>query len=124
MDYGVEEAVSNQLKWYNAKDLDRFCECFHENVEVFNYRSELLYQGKFELKKRYAALFLDYPQNKAEILHRAVIKNIVIDQEKVTRSPDSAPFEVRNVFQRVLSLIRFSKGLCNLQSSRWKDLFR
>jgi hypothetical protein len=43
-------------------------------------------------------VFAQYPQNHAEIVNRLACGNVVVDHERVRRSPDSEPFEVLAIY--------------------------
>ena len=48
-------------------------------------------EGKEAFQETYERLFQDNPMNRAELLHRIVIRNRVIDHEKVFRSGGTYP---------------------------------
>jgi len=87
--------VQEQFDYYNEQNLPKFLELFSENVIVSNFNgSGPAIEGKENFTTTYERLFQDYPMNRAELLHRIVIRNRVIDHEKVFRSGGtSATFE-------------------------------
>lgn len=77
--------VEAQLTAYNARDLDRFCACYHEEIEVAELMSEkIVYSGMAELRSRYEKMFRETPTLHCEIMSRSVFESHVVDVEHVT----------------------------------------
>ena len=55
-------------------------------------------KGQSSLRERYAALFTHFPENHAKVLHRAVVGNVVVDHEEITREPGQEPFYVVAIY--------------------------
>lgn len=90
--------VERQLAAYNARDLDAFCACFREDIEVYDFPSALGFKGMEAFRRRYAERF-SHPGLKAIILHRAVIGEVVVDHERVWyRGDQSDPIEVMAIY--------------------------
>jgi hypothetical protein len=86
--------AQEQLEFYNEQNLVKFLDLFADNITVSNLHGSPGIEGKEAFQVTYEKLFQDYPQNRAELLHRIVIKNRVIDHEKVFRhGGTSATFE-------------------------------
>ncbi|ULH14662.1 nuclear transport factor 2 family protein [Deinococcus sp. KNUC1210] len=96
----AEALVRGQLEAYNARDLETFVSFFDDDIEAFLMPGQLLYQGKDELRQRHAVRFQE-PDLYAELLHRRVIGDFVIDQEAVTRNfPEGrGQFDVAATYQ-------------------------
>lgn len=92
------EIVQRQLDTYNAHDIDGFCACFAEDVELAGFNGPVTNKGQASLRERYSGLFSHFPQNHAEILHRAVVGNVVVDHEEITREPGKEPFYVVAIY--------------------------
>lgn len=92
------DLAQGQLDAYNAQDLDAFCAFFRDDVVVADLNGPVTTQGAEAYRARYAKVFADFPQNKAELLGRMAVGSVVIDHERVTRSPESAPFEVIAIY--------------------------
>jgi len=91
--------AQQQLDYYNEKQIDKFCELFSDDIVVSNYQGTASIEGKETFRQTYERLFADFPQNRADLLHRIVIKNRVLDHEKVFRSGgDSPTFECVAVY--------------------------
>jgi hypothetical protein len=87
-----------QLDAYNAQDLDAHCECFAESVQVADFNGAVSVQGLPAYRARYAKLFAEFPENKAELVNRIVVGHVVIDHERVRRTPTAEPFEVAAIY--------------------------
>jgi hypothetical protein len=75
--------VQKQVEAYNDRDIDLFASTFSDDIKVYDYPNKLRYQGKKELKRRYAALFENTPDLNCTIVKRIESGNKVIDEELV-----------------------------------------
>lgn len=92
------ELVSRQLELYNAHDLEGFCSCYADNVELRNMgQAGVLANSKNELRELYAKKFSN-PALKAKIANRIVKGNYVIDHEVVEGVGDK-PLEVVAIYK-------------------------
>ncbi|HSO38657.1 MAG TPA: nuclear transport factor 2 family protein [Labilithrix sp.] len=87
-----------QLDAYNAQDLDAHCAQFSDDVKVADLNGAVTVDGITAYRARYAKVFADFPENKAVLLGRVAIGNVVIDHERVSRSPSAEPFEVAAIY--------------------------
>lgn len=92
---GVAQA---QLDAYNIQDLGGHVACFAENVTVRNLNEEPNLTGLEAYRERMGGVFTQFPHNRVELLGRIAVGNVVIDHEKVQRSPEAAPFEVAAIY--------------------------
>ena len=92
------ELAQAQLDAYNAQDLDVFCACFSHDVVVADLNGAITTQGAEAYRARYAKVFADYPKNEAVLLGRMAVGSVVMDHERVTRSPETPPFEVIAIY--------------------------
>ena len=85
--------VQEQLQYYNEKNIDKFSDMFSDDIIVSNYQGSASANiaGKEAFKETYERLFNDFPENRADLVHRIVIKNRVLDHEKVYRSGGETP---------------------------------
>jgi hypothetical protein len=67
-----EEIMKKQVESYNDKDIEKFIECFSEDVEFF------------DLKDGKRKLFTNSPELKLVIKNRIIVGNFVTDHEFVT----------------------------------------
>jgi hypothetical protein len=49
-------------------------------------------------RERYRGVFAQFPQNRVELLGRLAAGDVVVDHEKVMRSPDGPTFEVLAIY--------------------------
>jgi hypothetical protein len=75
-----------QLDAYNAQDVDAFAAVFAENATIYQRIGDTIpsMQGREEIRKRYAALFAQYPNNYSTLTGRLVQGNYVMDHEYLT----------------------------------------
>ncbi len=88
--------VQRQLDAYNAKDLDRLLETYAHDAEHFTLDGERLASGRAELKRRFEARFVE-PHLHAQLISRAVIDNVVVDVESITRDFADGPGIVKTL---------------------------
>ena len=82
--------VQRQLDAYNAKDLDALLALYAEEAELYEFPATLLARGSAALRERFAIRFQE-PNLHAELLHRIVAGNTVIDHERITRDFPEGP---------------------------------
>ena len=95
------DIVAAQLDAYNAQDLDRFCALFAEDCVIADLNGAVTQTGLPAVRERYARLFAHYPQNRARVVNRIAVGDVVVDHEDITRSPDerftaAAIYTIRN----------------------------
>ena len=83
-----EIVVQRQLDAYNARDLDALMQTYAEGAQQFEHPGKLVATGHAEIRPRMAVRLAE--QNLyAKLIRRAVMGNVVIDYEDVTRTfPD------------------------------------
>lgn len=103
--------IQAQLDAYNAQDLERFSNLFAEGCVVTDMEGRITTQGRPAIRERYRQMFAEFPKNKAKLLNRIAVGNLVIDHEHIERSPETAPFEAIAVYTVVAGQItRFALG--------------
>lgn len=106
-----EEVVKAQLERYNDHDLDGFCSCYSNDIELFNLpATEPYLRSRDSLRELYGQRFAN-PALKARIANRIVKDNFVIDHEKVSGFGEAekdviAIYETRNDLIRRVFFIR------------------
>ena len=75
----VETLARQQLKAYNAADLDAFVGCYHQDVQVFD-GGALVARGREAFRERYRALFEGWSFG-AEVIQRMHLDHHCIDYE-------------------------------------------
>lgn len=84
----VVAPVDAQLAAYNLQDVDAFVACFAEDVVLEDGAGKVISTGRAAMRENYGRMFATYPQNRAEILHRIVQGQYVVDHERITgRTP-------------------------------------
>ncbi|HEV3430870.1 MAG TPA: nuclear transport factor 2 family protein [Paraburkholderia sp.] len=76
--------VERQLDAYNARDIDAFMACWADDAEYYEFPSRLLASGAGQIRARHLTRF-EEPHLYGHLVHRGVVGNTVIDQERVTR---------------------------------------
>lgn len=80
-----DEVVAAQLAAYNARDLDTFMSYWHEDARYLAYPDEPLALGVQAIRERHRERFGD-PALEGRLIHRAVVGDLVVDHELVTRT--------------------------------------
>jgi hypothetical protein len=95
------DVVQAQLDAYNAHDLDVFCGCFAEDIEIFRMPAatpDLV--GLDALRRFYAEHRFNRPALHSDVLNRIAIGDKVIDHERIAGLADT-PVEVVAVYRVV-----------------------
>jgi hypothetical protein len=80
-----EYPVHQQLSAYNARNIEAFMPWWSDDCEYYAFPSRLLARGKDEIRERHVARFRE-PNLFGLLVHRIVVGNIVVDEERVTRT--------------------------------------
>ena len=81
------DVVDAQVVAYNAQDLEAFCACYAEDCVIADLNGATTQSGMGALRERYATMFAQFPQNRARIVNRIAVGDIVVDHEEVSRTP-------------------------------------
>ncbi|MBX9745967.1 MAG: nuclear transport factor 2 family protein [Hyphomonadaceae bacterium] len=92
------ELIQRQLEAYNAQDLDAFCATYADDCVIADLNGAVSQAGKAAIRARYAKTFSDFPRNRAWVVHRMALGDVVIDHEKGERSPEGPFFEALVVY--------------------------
>ena len=90
----AEAIVQRQLDAYNARDVDGILATYAADAQQFEFPDKLLATGTAQLRERFAARFQE-PNLRAQLLHRTVLGNKVIDHEEVTRTFPEGPGNIQ-----------------------------
>jgi uncharacterized protein (TIGR02246 family) len=82
------DVVQAQLEAYNAQNLDAFCACFAKDCVIADLNGAVTQEGAGQIRERYEAMFAQYPENRAHIVSRMAVGNVVVDHERIQRSPE------------------------------------
>jgi hypothetical protein len=80
-----EAVVQRQLDAYNAHDISTLLATYADDAEQFEHPAKLFARGHAQIRERMAVRFQE-PNLHARLLKRAVMGNVVIDHEEVTRT--------------------------------------
>ena len=95
----AEKLAQEQLDAYNNRDIEAFVVPYADDVKVFNFPDQLLYQGKDELYGLYGRMFSRTPDLHCKLVKRMIMGNTVIDQEEVTINKEEAPFRAIAIYK-------------------------
>lgn len=97
---GPEEIVQAQVDAYNARDIEAFVLCHHEEVELYQLGDKTPFaQGRLALRQRYSDLFDASPNLHSEVITRISHDHVVIDKERIIGRKGRAPFEMIAVYE-------------------------
>ncbi|PMS21954.1 steroid delta-isomerase [Trinickia dabaoshanensis] len=85
--------VEQQLNAYNARDIDAFMQWWTDDCEYYEFPSRLLASGAAQIRERHVKRF-EESNLFGRLIHRAVVGNMVVDQECVTRTFPEGPGEI------------------------------
>lgn len=102
-----EQLIRRQFDAYNAKDVEGWLATYAADAEQYELHGALLAKGHAAMRERIVQRFAE-PDLHAELLHRIVMGDVVVDHERVTRNfPDGkAAVEMLCVYQIRDGLIR------------------
>ncbi len=76
--------VAVQVDAYNARDLDRFLECYSSDAVIEDGSGKVLMRGREAMRPVYAQLFAQSPKLHCEIRQRIHVGPYVVDEEAIT----------------------------------------
>ncbi|WP_373495191.1 nuclear transport factor 2 family protein [Aquiflexum sp.] len=95
----AEKLAQEQLEAYNKRDIEAFVLPYAANVKVFNFPSELLYEGRENMYELYGRMFARTPELHCKLVNRMVMGNTVIDQEEVTITKNEPPMRAIAIYK-------------------------
>jgi hypothetical protein len=90
--------VQRQLDAYNAQDLNAMLACYAPDCVIASLNGAVTETSRESLRARYAKTFADFPENRARLVNRINVGNMVIDHEDVSRGPGKDHFEVIAIY--------------------------
>jgi hypothetical protein len=90
---GALALIGRQLDAYNAQAIEAYMACFAPDCVIADLDGPVTETGAPAIRHRYANLFQRFPQNRAELLARFGAGALVVDHERVSRSPGGESFE-------------------------------
>jgi len=92
------DIVERQLEAYNAQDVDAMLATYAVDCVIADLNGAVSQAGKNEIRARYTKTFSDHPKNRAWVVSRMALGDVVIDHEKGERSPEGPFFEALVVY--------------------------
>lgn len=92
------DVVQRQLEAYNAQDLEAFLATYAPDCQICDLNGAITQNGRDEIRARYAAMFAQFPGNKANLVNRIAFGNVVIDHEDVVRGPNGPRLEAVAIY--------------------------
>lgn len=77
------EIIDKQVEAYNARDLERFIDCYAEDVTIEDGMGNVMMQGREAVRTLYGTLFVNSPNLHARIANRIRVGNYVVDEEEI-----------------------------------------
>ncbi len=92
-------AIATQMiAHYNAQDADAYVSLMTDDACESGYRGAVVREGKEGTRAGLNAMFVEYPENRAEILKGYELGDYVALHERVFRSATAEPFEVMSIY--------------------------
>lgn len=82
----VERLSDAQLQAYNRADIDAFCDCYHDDIEVLDATGNRTLSGIEAFRARYAAMFDAHQDVHARIDARLQLGAHVVEREQWSRT--------------------------------------
>lgn len=102
--------AQEQLDGYNKRDIEAFLKPYSENVKVYAFPDQLLYEGKVKMREEYTQMFNQLPDLNCKLVNRIVLNNKVIDHEEVVfmkSEPKLYAIAVYTILDGKISEVRF-----------------
>ncbi|HBI02090.1 MAG TPA: nuclear transport factor 2 family protein [Flavobacterium sp.] len=102
--------AQEQLDGYNKRDIEAFLKPYSENVKVYTFPDQLLYEGKAKMREEYTQMFNQLPDLNCKLVNRIVLNNKVIDHEEVVfmkSEPKLYAIAVYTITDGKISEVRF-----------------
>jgi hypothetical protein len=90
----AEEMIAH----YNAQDADAYVALMTEGACEAGYRGAVVREGREGTREGLKKMFVEFPENRAEIIDRKALGDYVVFHERVWRSAASEPFDVVAIY--------------------------
>ncbi|WP_394777296.1 nuclear transport factor 2 family protein [Undibacterium sp.] len=87
------DVVQGQLDAYNARDIDTFMSFWADDAQYYEHPSTLLASNAGQIRERHIVRFREANLH-GKLVQRMAVGNMVVDQEKVTRTYPEGPGQV------------------------------
>ncbi|UPT64958.1 MAG: nuclear transport factor 2 family protein [Hyphomonadaceae bacterium JAD_PAG50586_4] len=92
------EVVQRQLEAYNAQNMDAFLATYALDCQICDLNGAVTQNGREDIRARYSAMFAQFPENKARLVNRISLGDVVIDHEDVVRGPNGPRLEAIAIY--------------------------
>ena len=92
------DVVQRQFDAYNAQDLEAFLATYAPDCQICDLNGAVTQNGHGDIRARYSAMFAQYPENRARLVHRMSLGDVVIDHEDVVRGPNGPRLEAIAIY--------------------------
>lgn len=102
--------AQEQLDGYNKRDIEAFLKPYSENVKVYAFPDQLLYEGKAKMREEYTLMFNQLPDLNCKLVNRIVLNDKVIDHEEVVfvkSQPAISAIAIYTIKDGKISEVRF-----------------
>jgi len=89
----ISTVIQRQLDAYNAKDIDAFIACWADDCAYYLFPDQLLARGAAAVRERHLLRFKEANLH-GKLVSRMAVGDLVIDQERVTRTFPEGPGEI------------------------------
>jgi uncharacterized protein (TIGR02246 family) len=76
--------IAHQVDAYNARDIDRFLDCYSPDAVIEDGRGKVMRQGRDAMRGFYGQLFAQSPQLRCAVRQRIHVGAYVIDDEAIS----------------------------------------
>ena len=93
------QIAQKQMDAYNQRDVEAFLSMYSDNIKVFNFPNELLFEGKEKMRERYNNSFNNTPDLHSTLISRSILENTVIDQEYIIIDKNQPAIEMIVIYK-------------------------
>ncbi len=77
--------VDDQIEAYNAQDIEKFLNCYADDVQVYMLeQGKMITDGKEHLRSVMTSAFEATPNSNTELISRMEQGNLIVDHERIT----------------------------------------
>lgn len=80
----IADVVAAQLDAYNARDLERFLDCYAQDAVIEDGAGNVMMRGRDAMRTLYGQVFSQSPELHCEIRQRIQVGQYIIDEEAIT----------------------------------------
>jgi uncharacterized protein (TIGR02246 family) len=90
--------VDTLMGHYNRQDADAYAALFVNEGTEANYRGAVLRDGRDGVRDGLRKMFVEFPENRVEVIRQSVFGDTVLMHERVYRSSTAEPFDVMAIY--------------------------